>query len=66
MIGELFAASRAAITKSRCGATVCVQRKQLCVHFDVTKSASNVLLYTKDLQMCARMYTRHTGVCSIL
>ena len=36
----------------RCGATVCVQRKPLCVHFDVRKIASNVLFYTKDLQMC--------------
>ena len=43
----------AAIQKPWCGATVCVQRKLLCVHFDVRKSASNVLLYKKDLQMCA-------------
>ena len=33
--------------------SVRVQRKSLCVHFDVRKSASNVILYMKDLQMCA-------------
>ena len=59
MIGELFAGwcdlwtiisesgtkrLCAAKQKPGCGATVCVQRKSLCVHFDVRKSASNVLL----------------------
>ena len=65
MIVELFAVccnlwtiisasgAKAAIQKPGCGTTVCVQRKSLCVHFDVRKSASNVLLYMKDLQMCA-------------
>ena len=43
--------TRAALQKPRCGATVCVQRKPLLVHFDVRKSASKVLLYMKDLQM---------------
>ena len=36
-----------------CGVTVCFQRKSLCVHFDIMKSALNVILYMKDLQMCA-------------
>ena len=46
--------SCAAIQKPRCDATVCIQRKSLYIglHFDVRKSASNVLLYMKDLQMC--------------
>ena len=54
MVGTQAVASLdAAIQKPRCGATVCAQRKSLCVYFDVRKSASNVLLYMKDLQMCA-------------
>ena len=43
----------AAIQKPGCGATVCAQRKSRSVHFESGKSASNVLLYMKDLQMCA-------------
>ena len=67
MIGELFAvwcdlcynqrkrSESASVRpqKPRCGATVCVQGKSLCVHFDIRKSASNVILYIKDLQICA-------------
>ena len=49
-----------ALHKPRCGATVCVQRKPLMVHFDVRKSASKVLLYMKDLQMWAYCpHSRH-------
>ena len=44
---------RPAIQKPGCGASIYVQRKSLCVHFDVRKSASNVIVYMKDLQMCA-------------
>ena len=44
----------ATIQKPWCGVTVCVQRKSLCVHFDVRKNASNVI---------CNIHERPTNVC---
>ena len=52
-ICEIESAQAVAPQKLRCGATVCVKRKSICVHFDIRKSALNVLLYMKELQICA-------------
>ena len=52
-IYELESAQAVALQKPRCGTTVCVKRKSICVHFEVRKSALNVLPYMKGLQMCA-------------
>ena len=43
-ICELESAEAVAPQKPWCGATVCIKRKSICVHFDVRKSALNVLL----------------------
>ena len=50
-ICELKSAQAVAPQKPWCGATVCVKRKLICVHFDVSKSALNVLLYMKELNV---------------
>ena len=46
-ICELESARAVAPQKPWGGATVYVKRKSICVHFDVRKSALNVLLYMK-------------------
>ena len=35
------------------------KRKSICVHFDIRKSALNVILYMNDIQMCA--YCPYSG-----
>ena len=72
MIGELFAVwcdlltiisvrgakapGCAVIQKPRCGATVCVQRKSLCVHFDATRSTAVVDVARAVMVVCIFLF----------
>ena len=55
-ICELESAQAVAPQKLRCGTTVCVKRKSICIYVDVRKSA-----HSKQIQICAYPYNLYNG-----